>query len=124
LDVVDIRNSLQSLMWRAVGVRRHGDQLAASQEIVERWTRYVLQRQFDDPAGWELQNLLTVARLMVAAALWREESRGVHFREDFPQPDDSRWRVRLWFRRHDTPPGEHRGTTAVVDEPNSHPCRK
>ena len=34
--------------------------------------------------GWELQNLLTVARLMIDAALQREESRGTHFRSDFP----------------------------------------
>ena len=49
-----------------------------------RWCGYVLARQFTDPDGWELQNMLTVARLMVEAALAREESRGVHLRTDFP----------------------------------------
>ena len=44
----------------------------------------MLARQFTDPDGWELQNMLTVARLMVEAALAREESRGVHLRTDFP----------------------------------------
>jgi L-aspartate oxidase len=36
--------------------------------------------------GWELQNMLLAARLMIASALARIESRGVHFRSDFPEP--------------------------------------
>jgi L-aspartate oxidase len=51
----------------------------------------VLTREFDGRAGWELQNLLTAARLMIDAALTREESRGTHFRADFPARDDGRW---------------------------------
>jgi succinate dehydrogenase/fumarate reductase flavoprotein subunit len=39
----------------------------------------------------DVRNQLTVARLMVAAALAREESRGAHFRADFPAQDDDRW---------------------------------
>ena len=84
LDLADIRNSLKSLMWRAAGVRRAGPQLAEAGETIRRWCRYVLARQFADPAGWELQNMLTVASLMVEAALERDESRGVHLRTDFP----------------------------------------
>jgi L-aspartate oxidase len=55
----------------------------------------VLTREFDARAGWELQNLLTVARLMIDAALNREESRGTHFRADYPATDDDRWRRHL-----------------------------
>jgi L-aspartate oxidase len=39
------------------------------------------------------KNFVTLAKLMAEAALWREESRGGHFREDFPSRDDERWRV-------------------------------
>ena len=99
LDLVDIRNSLQSLMWRSVGVRRHGDRLAEASRTVENWCQYVLPRQFTDVLGWELQNMLMVARLMIRAALAREESRGVHLRSDFVQIDDVRWKRHLTFTR-------------------------
>lgn len=92
LDLVDIGNSLKSLMWRAAGVRRNGRQLADASQTIRRWCRYALARQLMDPAGWELQNMLTIASLMVDAALERTESRGVHLRTDFPLSDDEHWR--------------------------------
>lgn len=99
LDLADIRNSLKSLMWRAAGVRRTGEQLADAARTIRRWCGYVLARQFNDPHGWELQNMLTVASLMVEAALAREESRGVHLRMDFPQADDAHWRRHVALRK-------------------------
>jgi L-aspartate oxidase len=101
LDLSDIRNSLKSLMWRSAGVRRSRQDLLEAQRSVETWQRYVLVRQFSAPEGWELQNLLTVSRLVVRAALDREESRGVHLRTDFPQTDNEHWQRRITFRRPD-----------------------
>lgn len=91
LDVADITNSLRSLMVRNMGVIREQRGLEQAEEDVRFWQRYVLAREFDDGPGWELQNLLTVARLMIDAARSRTESRGVHFREDYPQRDDAGW---------------------------------
>ena len=68
LDIADIRNSLRALMWRSVGITREAKGLAEAAEQVDRWCRYVLPPSFDDPAGWTLQNMLIVARLMIAAA--------------------------------------------------------
>ena len=73
------------------GVRRAAEKLENALASINHWCRYVVRRQFDDSRGWELQNMLTVARLMVAAALSREESRGVHFRTDFPFTDNEHW---------------------------------
>jgi L-aspartate oxidase len=97
LDLADIRNSLKALMWRACGVRRDGQRLSEAAEDIDRWCRYVLPRQFADPKGWELQNMLTVSRLMIRSALAREETRGVHLRTDFPNTDDDHWRRHLVF---------------------------
>ena len=99
LDLDDIRNSLRSLMWREVGVRRHGTGLADAVRSIEAWQSYVLPRMFDRVKGWELQNMLVVARLVAEAARRREESRGVHFRVDFPATDDANWKHAIRFRR-------------------------
>jgi L-aspartate oxidase len=110
LDIADIRNSLKSLMGRNCGVRRSGELLAEALETVDGWRRYVLARQFDDLEGWELQNMLTLARVMIEAALLREESRGVHLRTDYPQLDDTRWNRHLWFQRSEAEGLERWGT--------------
>ncbi len=99
LNLADIRNSLQSLMWRNVGVRREKEALAEALETIDHWRRYVLPRPLADPAGWELQNMLCTARLMIQAALEREETRGAHCRIDFPQTDDAHWRRHITCRR-------------------------
>jgi len=99
LDLSDIRNSLKSLMWRSAGVQRCRAELKEAVAAIDNWQRYVLARQFGDVSGWELQNMLTVARVMVQAALVREESRGVHLRTDFPRLDDARWARRLAVQR-------------------------
>jgi L-aspartate oxidase len=91
LDVSDITNSLRSLMVRHMGVVRDRAGLEEAERRVAFWCRYVLGREFDFRAGWELQNMLTIARLMIASALERTESRGVHYRSDFPQRDDAHW---------------------------------
>jgi hypothetical protein len=74
-------------MWRNVGIRRDADGLRGAAAQVDFWDRYVSMREFNTVAGWELQNMLLVARLMIDSALARQESRGVHYRSDFPEPD-------------------------------------
>jgi len=99
LDPMDIRNSLASLMWRNVGIRRDEERLREALRTIAGWSQYALWRQFREPAGWQLQNLLAMAGLMASSALEREESRGVHRRTDFPEPDDRKWQRRITFRR-------------------------
>lgn len=101
LDLADIRNSLKSLMWRNAGVRRDREGLQDALQTINRWCQYVLPCQFTDTEGWELQNMLTVAQLIITAALAREETRGVHQRTDFPEIDDAQWRRHLRYSRKD-----------------------
>jgi L-aspartate oxidase len=88
LNTSDVRNSLRALMWRNVGITRKAQPLTEAQEIIRFWQRYVMDKTFDWPQDWECQNMLTVALLMAQAAQMREESRGVHYRSDFPDTDD------------------------------------
>lgn len=98
LDLTDIRNSLKSLMWRRVGVRRDAAGLREAMDNIDHWCRYVLPLQFSEPGGWELQNMLCVARLIIQAATEREETRGCHVRDEFPHRDDERWNRHIVFR--------------------------
>ena len=98
LDLGDIRNSLQSLMFRSVGIERDAAGLHAAQKSIQFWSRYVLSREFATPEGWELQNMLTVAALIVAGALERTESRGTHNRNDYPTSEE-RWCHHLAIHR-------------------------
>jgi len=106
LDLVDIRNSLRSVMWRNAGIVRRGERLAETLEIVSFWGRYVLDKEFYDQPGWEIQNMLTAAYLICQAALRRTETRGVHYRQDFPDTDPS------WARHQFM----HRGPNALAVE--------
>ena len=91
----DVTNSLRATAWRSLGIERNRFRLEESIELLRFWGRYVYQREFKTAAGWELQNMLLVGRLLAEAALAREESRGVHFRTDFPETDDEHWHVRI-----------------------------
>ncbi len=103
LDLVDVRNALKSQLWRAAGVRREGQSLADAAEQIAGWCRYALFRQLDSPDGWELQNMLVVAKVVIQAASERKESRGVHLRTDFPDTDPQ-WRSQLTWRRGSAKP--------------------
>jgi L-aspartate oxidase len=95
LDVADVTNALRSLMVRKMGIVRERSSLQEAEQAVSFWCRYALARTFTTQEGWELQNLLTISRLMIWAALERQESRGVHYRSDFPGRDDAHWRHHL-----------------------------
>jgi L-aspartate oxidase len=114
LDIADVKSSLRSVMWRNVGIERRGQRLNETREIVAFWSRYVMDKTFDPGkigdaalAGWELQNMLTVCYLITTAALARTESRGAHYRTDYPDRDDENWRLHLlWKRGSDEPIAE------------------
>ena len=92
IDISDVRVSVKSLMGRLVGVQRDAKGLQEAADSLRSFAAYVMAHQFHDIDGWELQNLLTTAAIMVDSALARTESRGVHFRDDHPKPDDDHWR--------------------------------
>lgn len=84
IDMTDLQRSLRSSMWRHVGIERSAVGLGQALRQFDFWGRYIWRRTFFRPAGWSLQNMLMIGEAIARAAIAREESRGVHFRSDFP----------------------------------------
>jgi L-aspartate oxidase len=95
LDLVDdpdahdvSRSDLQQLMWDAAGLARNGADLQQAAAELRRWKSPAVT----DAKAAEDANLLVVARAVVASALARHESRGGHYRTDFPLADPAQAR--------------------------------
>lgn len=89
--------NLQSLMWDKVGIIRSGKSLKEAAGILATWES-LLSQPSDRPA-YEMANLVLCARLVTEAALLREESRGAHFRTDYPQTSPE-WQRHIVFREN------------------------
>jgi L-aspartate oxidase len=92
------RTALQTLMWEKVGIVRDGPTLGEAARLLSAW-KAALPAPCDRPSH-ELANLVLLGRLVTEAALQREESRGAHYRRDFPEPRPE-WLRHIVFRRHD-----------------------
>jgi L-aspartate oxidase len=86
-----VRKRVRRLMWERVGILRSRAPLERALSEFEQIARAPLL------AG--PRNFVTVATLIARSALWREESRGAHYRLDFPARDDARWRVHSIIRK-------------------------
>ena len=86
-------------MWRSVGVQRRGERLTEAVQAIHQYCSYVLAQDLASVDGWELQNILTVSLQMTSAALARTESRGVHFRMDFPSMNNDQWQKHIEILR-------------------------
>jgi L-aspartate oxidase len=81
------RSALQRAMTRGAGVLRSAESLEETAAVLNKIS----------PHSWELVNLVTVATALVGAAATREETRGCHWREDFPEASEA-WRGHLVAR--------------------------
>ena len=79
---------LQRMMWKDAGLLRDGEGLRRAQTALASLRRVGMANGGLTRRAVEARNLLTLAEVMVLAALGREESRGAHFRRDFPQHAD------------------------------------
>jgi L-aspartate oxidase len=83
----DRRRGLQEVMTTRVGVLRHADGLAEALDFLHRLDP---GDPVVEPAAWETTNLLAISTALAEAAALRTETRGSHWREDFPDRDDTR----------------------------------
>ena len=84
-----VRRDLQELMTSRVGVLRHAPGLADAGRLIDKLAGEEADEVNQD--AWETTNLLTISAALTAAAALREETRGSHWREDFPERDDAAW---------------------------------
>ena len=75
-------SALQQLLWDKMGIIRNKEDMTEVADVLATWQK-ALPQPTDRPS-YELNNLVMTGRLMTEAALLREESRGAHFRSDFP----------------------------------------
>jgi fumarate reductase (CoM/CoB) subunit A len=106
---VAIRKKIQSIMWDKVGVLRNGSDLQAALKELENIRNKDIPRmrirtntkRFN--TEWreaiEVENMLDVAEMVTRAALLRNESRGAHYREDFPVEDNEKWLKNITISR-------------------------
>lgn len=80
------RQALQELMTTQVGIVRSEESLQVAQNQLEEWQSY-LEHSCNNMEDWETQNMLVIADVVIHSALIRKESRGAHYRSDFPAPD-------------------------------------
>ncbi len=86
--------ALQRLMWEYVGIVRSGEGLTRAVETLAAWRQAM--HPAADRASSDLRNAILTATLIAEAALARQESRGAHYRSDFPEPS-SVWQKHLVF---------------------------
>jgi L-aspartate oxidase len=97
-DLTQTRAAVQALMSAWVSVNRTEDGLARAGAALDGLCS-VLDSVPESPGDLEVQNMVTLATLTAHAARYRTESRGAHWRDDFPERDDEHWRVHTVWRR-------------------------
>lgn len=96
--MVEKRLKLQKVMVRYAGLRRNRDTLLRAAEELGRQLP-LFQSVLFKREEYEFANMLTASLLVVQGALGREESRGAHYREDFPERNDSVWQKHIVHTR-------------------------
>jgi len=83
---------LKEAMWYKVGIVREQEGVAAALNVIESaWPDAVVATPIDLVRRLEFENMRQVAEMVSRAAIYRTESRGSHFRSDFPGEDSRNW---------------------------------
>ena len=94
-ELAEVRRSIRDLMWKKVGIVRKQSELREALA----WVKEHENVQYATRNGLEFQNMLHLSRLMIDGALARKESRGAHYRSDYPLRDDAQWQRHITFQR-------------------------
>jgi succinate dehydrogenase/fumarate reductase flavoprotein subunit len=101
--LADLRHALRQSLWEKNGIVRTEHSLLSALDDIGRIRRVVVSGNVEAPEPLtryhELLNMLDTAEAAVRSALVRKESRGAHFREDFPEQDDAHWLGNVQVRK-------------------------
>jgi L-aspartate oxidase len=100
IAIQNIKSDLQNLSWQAAGISRVQDDLEIALKQIIRWQEALNQLSEPSRLWIETRNLVDYAYLVMRSALYRTESRGAHYRSDFPNPDHD-WQVHTLIRGED-----------------------
>jgi succinate dehydrogenase / fumarate reductase flavoprotein subunit/fumarate reductase flavoprotein subunit len=110
-NIYPIRDEIENLMWENVGLVRTGKKIEQAisrlDELLEKAGRAFVENRFIRQYNMEwnsiidVTNLITVSRMVANSALCRKESRGAHYREDFPETDNNNWLVNIYLKKKD-----------------------
>ncbi|MFO7985111.1 MAG: FAD-binding protein [Desulfatiglandaceae bacterium] len=108
-NVYEIRDEIENLMWKKAGLVRIGKKLAEAgnrlMELLEKVDqanvadKYLSRYNLEWNNIIDVTNLIAVCRLVVNSARHREESRGAHYREDFPATDNENWLKNIYQKK-------------------------
>ncbi len=100
---VELAREIKRVCWENAGIVREGGLLEEAREELAGAERGLTDCGGSEPARMveavEAENMCLSAGAVVEAALMRTESRGAHFRTDYPDPDDARWRVNVFVKK-------------------------
>jgi fumarate reductase (CoM/CoB) subunit A len=99
----DVKRKINELMLRCAGIRRDGTRLACGEQEAKALAADYLSASAARPrevlAAIELENMIAVASLVLRAAAFRTESRAAHYRDDYPDRDDTSWAANVYLQR-------------------------
>jgi L-aspartate oxidase len=92
IDRVLIKQEIRNVMTEYVGIIRDKTGLNKAADAIAYYKEVLSDMKNESTEDCELQNLVMLAGIVIESALEREESRGAHYRTDFPDTDDKNWR--------------------------------
>lgn len=101
LDLNDIVRTIQSTLWRHVGVYRNKENLTKTYKRLQTWSEMELNLSHNVETYYDFKNICKTALLITKPALLREESRGAHYRSDFTKKDDQNFLKSIELQKQD-----------------------
>lgn len=106
VSYLKIKQDIREIMWEHVAIIRNEAGLKTAISDLEKYD-YILKETVNEPMALEVQNMLTTALLIARFALNRTESRGSHFRSDFPEKNKTLSQVHFTQQRPHLAPSTH-----------------